>query len=209
MVKKLDILTSITVRYEPNELCLSTIKKNKKHKRPANKYFWKFNMSPEVPHLGIYSILFQITSVWKSPTPFMLLSMYMKKKSPLSPFISHALLKIAETGVKNHFSKRHVISEPNCKPLRKEGRSLGMPFLMSIFLGYSVCCILSLITLLLEHVYKPENSTRSLKVLSESDILQIKIDDIVNRLKSSPYRDNIFLRNKLTILLNELKTFTE
>ena len=55
----------------------------------------------------------------------MYLSMYMKKNSPFTPFVSNAIMKIAETGVKNILSKRHVISEPNCKPIRTKGRPLG------------------------------------------------------------------------------------
>ena len=71
----------------------------------------------------------------------MYLSMYMKKDSPLTPFVAHAIKMIAETGVKNNLSKRHgVISEPNCKPIRTKGRSLGMPFFLALFVAYFICC---------------------------------------------------------------------
>ena len=52
------------------------------------------------------SFTWQITSVWTSPTPFMYLSMYMKKKSRFTPFVAYALKKMAETGIKDGLSKR-------------------------------------------------------------------------------------------------------
>ena len=133
--------------------------------------------------------------------------MYMKKNSPFTPFISHALMKTTETGVKNILSKRHIISEPNCKPLRKEGRSLGMLFFLSIFLAYSVCWILCLIILLFEYVHKPENSKRSVKTLSKSDILNTKIDDYIKNLQSSLDKDKILLQRKLTYIKNSLNEY--
>ena len=41
----------------------------------------------------------KLQSIWKSPSPLYTASMYMKKNSPLTPFISHEIRKLTEQGV--------------------------------------------------------------------------------------------------------------
>ena len=101
--------------------------------------------------------------------------MYMKKNSPLTPFVSNTIMKLAETGVKNNLSKRHVISEPNCKPIRTKERPLGMHFFLSIFVAYFICCVICLIIFILEHIFKPEISRKVQKPRLE--ILKKELND--------------------------------
>ena len=139
----------------------------------------------------------------------MYLSMYMKKDSPLTPFVAHAIKKMAETGVKNNLSKRHgVISEPNCKPIRTKGRSLGMPFFLALFVAYFSCCIICLIIFTLEHAFKPEKS----KMIPTLDILKKELENRVEDLikyTESEDKDVILLRRKTICLLNEVRAFIE
>ena len=67
----------------------------------------------------------QITRAWKAPTPTFTMSMFMKKKSLFTRFISYKIIKLAETGITNNLSKRHVISEPNCKPTQAKGQKIS------------------------------------------------------------------------------------
>ena len=140
----------------------------------------------------------------------MYLSMYMKKNSPLTPFVSNALMKLSETGVKNNLSKRHVISEPNCKPIRTKGRPLGMHFFLSVFVAYFTCCIMCLIIFVLEHVFKPEISSKvqkpRLEILKKE--LDDKIEDLVKNIESKDM-DTILLRRKTISLLDEIKALIE
>ena len=69
--------------------------------------------------------LSQITTVWKAPTPTFTNSMFMKKNSPFTRFISYKIIKLAETGITNNLSKRHVVSEPNCKPTQAKGQKIS------------------------------------------------------------------------------------
>ena len=80
--------------------------------------------------------------------------MYMKKQSLLTPFIAHGIRKMAESGITNLHSKRHVSSKPNCKPVRSKGRPLGLEKFASLFTFYIIGCIVSLITLVMENIYK-------------------------------------------------------
>ena len=63
----------------------------------------------------------QITRAWKAPTPTFTMSMFMKKNSRFTRFISYKIIKLAETGITNNLSKRHIISEPKCKPAQAKG----------------------------------------------------------------------------------------
>ena len=67
----------------------------------------------------------QITAAWKAPTLSFTISMYMKKNSLFTRFISYKISKLAETGITNSLSKRHVISEPNCKPIQNKGQKIS------------------------------------------------------------------------------------
>ena len=80
--------------------------------------------------------------------------MYMKKQSPLTPFIAHGIRKMAESGITNLHTKRHIASEPNCKPLQSKGRPLGLEKLVFLFTFYIIGCVVSLITLVIESIYK-------------------------------------------------------
>ena len=72
-----------------------------------------------------FHFLKQITTVWKAPTPTFTNSMFMKKNSPFTRFISYKITKLAETGIINNLSKRYVISEPNCKPTQAKGQKIS------------------------------------------------------------------------------------
>ena len=133
----------------------------------------------------------------------------MKKNSPLTPFVAHTIKKMGETGIKNNLSKRHgVTSEPNCKPIRTKGRSLGIPFFLALFVAYCICCIICVIIFILEHAFKPEKC----KMLQSSRlcILKKEIDDKIEdliKLMESEDADAILLNEKTIALLAELKAF--
>ena len=70
--------------------------------------------------------------------------MYMKKGSEFTPFIAYEVMKLKEIGIMNVLSKRHIIQEPNCKPLQIEGKSIGMEKFASVFSLYSIGIVVSL-----------------------------------------------------------------
>ena len=148
--------------------------------------------------------------------------MYMKKQSPLTPFIAHGIRKMAESGIINLHTKRHIVSEPNCKPLRSKGRPLGLDKFASLFTFYIIACVVSLIILVIENIYKyvsSKNKTQgfpSMQSHNKEELIQ-KIDaskdDIMNFLdkKSLHHKDNILLTiekiyqlNMVLLNLNEI-----
>ena len=96
-------------------------------------------------------------------------------------------------------AQRHVIPEPNCKPQQTKGRSLGLEKFASLFVFYFICCILSIIILLLEIIYKPSQGYGSQSLASQSSPLNLKLDALHQELEMLEAKDAL-------ILLNELKT---
>ena len=123
----------------------------------------------------------------------------MKRNSPLTPFVAHLIRKITENGIINMLAKRHVIPEPNCKPQQTRGRSLGLEKFASLFVFYFICCIVSVIILLLEIMYKPSQGYGSQSMASQSSPLDLKLNALHQELETIQAKDAL-------ILLNELKT---
>ena len=109
--------------------------------------------------------------------------MYMNKGSQLTPFIAHGLKKLSEVGIKNILAKRHIIPDPNCKPLQIKGESLGMEKFASCFVFYSVGIVVSLIFLISETIFKPSRSlsqsTQKGKKVLSLEMFQIELQNLV------------------------------
>ena len=120
-------------------------------------------------------------------------SMYMKKNSPFLEFVAYFLTKIAETGIKNSLIKRHIVPEPDCKPLRTKGTSLGLQFFISLFVSYFCVCILCLLIFILEIVFKP----------NRSNIISDQLCDKIDHFSHMTHHQNIheLLKRKKVILL--------
>ena len=142
--------------------------------------------------------------------------MYMAKDSPLTPFFAHGLRKMAESGITNIHTKRHTISKPNCKPLRTKGRPLGMEKFASLFAFYSICCIISLIILVMENIFKPSIKNETIDDPIRNEYIDEPIrnepadDPIKNESTDDPirneYNDHQILTTKIETIVQQLKT---
>ena len=127
----------------------------------------------------------------------------MKKNSPQTEFVAHSLLKIAETGIKNNLIKRHVVSDADCKPLRSKGTSLGMSFFTSLFVAYFCVCILCLVILILENIFKPNKPKIGQKTKVLTDQLRDKIDEFMQNVHQSKDIQISFEERREIILILE------
>ena len=110
----------------------------------------------------------------------------MKKHSPFTPFIAHAIKKMTEAGINNVLWKRHIESEPNCKPIRAKGTPLGMEKFSSLFVLYSIGCLMSLIILVMEIICKRPKCTENI-----DEFLFIKIERIQREMQSLVDHDTL------------------
>ena len=86
--------------------------------------------------------------------------MYAQKNYQLTPFIANTIIKMQERGITSILKRRNLVPEPNCKPQHAKGRPLGMDKFASLFVFYSIGCVISLITLIIENVFKPSRNLR-------------------------------------------------
>ena len=84
-----------------------------------------------------------------------------------------------------------MVSEPNCKPVGEKGRPLGFENFASLFIFYIIGCIISLIVLEMENIFKPKTAFWG------QDILPIQSVD------------QMILSRKIEALVNELNTLTD
>lgn len=92
----------------------------------------------------------QLASIWKDPYPIVSYSMYMKKDSPLTPFIKYQLIKMKESGITQSLYKKHSISPPNCEPRVRPAKSLNMHKYASVFAIICTGLLLSWFIFMLE-----------------------------------------------------------
>ena len=83
-----------------------------------------------------------------------------------------------ERGIKDAYSKRHIPSEPNCKPLREEGQPLGMEKLAPLFLLYLGCLVMSGIILIIENIFKPSRTFYLQENITKLEILKQELEDL-------------------------------
>ena len=84
--------------------------------------------------------------------------MYAQKNYQLTPFIANKIIKMQERGITSILKRRNLVPEPNCKPQYAKGRPLGMDKFASLFVFYSIGCVISLIILIIENVFKPSRN---------------------------------------------------
>ena len=85
-------------------------------------------------------------------------SMYAQKNYQLTPFFANEIIKMHERGITSILKRRNLVPVPNCKPQYAKGRPLGMDKFASLFVFYSIGCIISLIILITENVFKPSRN---------------------------------------------------
>ena len=166
---------------------------------------------------------FQISSIWKGKSTLYTVSMYMKKKSPLTPFIWQQIREMEERGITNILYHRHRISEPNCKAIHAKGSSLGIEKMASLFVVIAFGFFSSLIIFLVEKNSPCQKlkklcyqvcsisgrGTTSLVPVSEKSILLKKIEDLTNELKTSQNFKTHILRSQALQLLRECNSFLQ
>ena len=144
-------------------------------------------------------------TAWKAQIPLFTQGYYMKKRSNLTPFIANEIKKMKEKGITSILSKRHVRPEPNCKPQNSKGNSLGMEKFASLFVFYINCCIVSLIILVMENIFKPSkhNISQSLRFKKYSDEteLKLKLEALEKEIKGLGAMKAMLLLNEVKLLM--------
>ena len=138
--------------------------------------------------------------------------MYLKKKSPLTPFIWHEIQKMEESGITDILYRRHKVYEPNCKSMK--ANSLGIEKIAPLFVLFSFGVTISIIILFIECIFPNGFSNSTLEhdtilpgASDKKELLLKKIEVLRNELNiqedfSLAKVDCIF-HSKVLVLLEE------
>ena len=145
-------------------------------------------------------ILFQIEKVWLYKTGPE--GMPITKGLPYEIFMKKIIRQLKETGQLNQLLKKYSVSEPNCSPLYKEGKSLSLEKMISLFIisviGILLGCII-LITEKLCHIYKP------MKNVSVKESNKMKLQRLFLKLQENLNDDEVFLPSTMTTLIEDMQ----
>ena len=81
------------------------------------------------------------------------------KGLPYGIFMKKIIYEMIEKGQLNQLLKKWSAPEPNCSPLHKEGKSLSLEKMISLYIISMIGIFIGLITLIIEkafHAYKPK-----------------------------------------------------
>ena len=131
--------------------------------------------------------------------------MYAQKNYQLTPFFANEIIKMNERGITSILKRRHFVPEPNCKPQYAKGQPLGMDKFASLFVFYSIGCIISLIILLMENVFKPSRNFQS-QSANNVGVINLKKEAIAKAIRELDTYSN---DEDLKLVLLELDEITK
>ena len=91
-----------------------------------------------------------LQSVWRSTSPIYTASMFMKKNSSLTPFISHEIRKSIQRGLTNLLQERYKKLDPTCKPTISVGKSMSLERIASFFVIFLTLAFVSFLIYIFE-----------------------------------------------------------
>ena len=94
--------------------------------------------------------------VWE--TKMGLIGLPITKGLPYGIFMNQIIFEITENGQLNRLIKKWSLPKPDCRPIHKEGKPLGLEKMNSLFLLSIFGILIAIITIIIEnifHAYKP------------------------------------------------------
>ena len=101
--------------------------------------------------------------------------------------------------------KRHIITKPNCKPLRATGQPLGMEKFAYLFAFYLIGLVISLILLVLENIFKPSKPAYLLQDKANQRKIKL-LKKLLNSLTDQTDVKLYLLNEVKSHLLNDIKS---
>lgn len=123
--------------------------------------------------------------VWETKMGFLGLGIPITKGSPYGIFMKHIIFEITENGQLNRLLTKWKVPKPDCKPIYKEGKPLGLEKMISLFIISIIGIFIAIITIIIEnvfHAYKPRKQHVSIKEVNNMKLqrLFMKLQDNLN-----------------------------
>ena len=128
----------------------------------------------------------------------------MTKGLPYVIFMRHIIFQMTESGQLNKLLKKWSVPEHNCSPLHKEGKSLGLEKMISLFIISFIGISIGFIILIFEkifHDYQPIGN------VSIKELNKMKLQRSLLKLQETLNDDKVVLNPKstLSILMEDIQ----
>ena len=124
------------------------------------------------------------------------------KGLPYAIFMKNIIYQMIETGELNQLVKKYSATEPNCSPLHKEGKSLSLKKLISLFMISMIGIFMAFIILVIEkilHAYKPRRHA------SIEETTKMKLQRFFMKHQETLNDDKVFLKTTMNTLIEEIQ----
>ena len=114
----------------------------------------------------------------------------------------HIIFQMTEAGQLNKLLKKWSVPEPNCSPLHKEGKSLSLEKMISLYIISMIGIFIALITLIIEkafHAYKPKRPA------SIEEANKMKLQRFFMKHQETLNDDKVFLKTTMNTLIEEIQ----
>ena len=128
---------------------------------------------------------YQFQSVWTYSFPIYKSSYGIQKGSAYKKFFDHMFEELRENGQLDIYTRRNSLSHLGCSQPTREGNSLGMLKLGSLFLVFVLGVILSFIILCYEQLNQPKQLDSYQKVNKINEIFENTIKGLIPLLSDS------------------------
>ena len=128
----------------------------------------------------------------------------MTKGLPYEIFMRHIIFQMTESGQLNKLLKKWSVPEHNCSPLHKEGKSLGLEKMISLFIISLIGISIGFIILIIEkicHDYQP------IRNISIKELNKMKLQRSLLKLQETLNDNKVVLNPKstLSILMEDIQ----
>ena len=120
-------------------------------------------------------------------------------------FMNQIIFEITENGQLNRLIKKWTLPKPDCRPIHKEGKPLGLEKMNSLFLFSIFGILIAIITIIIENLY---HSHKPRKHVSIKEANNMNLQRFFMKLQKN-LNDEIFLHESpvttMRTLLNEMQ----
>ena len=112
------------------------------------------------------------------------------------------IFQMTESGQLNKLLKKWSVPEPNCIPLHKEGKSLGLEKMISLFLISLIGICIGFFILIIEKICYANQPMRNVSI-KESNKMQLQ--RLFLKLQKTLNNDEIFIKSTMSTLIEDMQ----
>ena len=125
--------------------------------------------------------------VWK--TKMGLMGIPITKGLPHGIFMKHIIFEMTEKGQLNRLIKKWTLPKPDCRPIHKEGKPLGLEKMISLFMFSMIGMCFATIIIIIENIF---HACKPKKHVSIEDVKTEKLQRLFIKFKNNLIDEGFF-----------------